>query len=342
MVTATSPAALLAQRGNDYRKHVDAFEAGTGLPWHAPTPPTFGGSSLSVVVPVFDSVHSIATVLDSLAAQAVGVPVQVIVVDDMSSDGSTEIVAAHPVVDRALRLSRRSGAAAARNVGIALAEGDTLVFLDADVVPQPHVLADFAARAADDLVLLGFREPIPYRGARHGRACLPARQPRLSGDHRVRWRAPVGTVAVHSGRVYTRPEVVWPLDSSADFAALGFGADRHGWDLPLMVVSALMAAPRHAVRAIGGFAADFGLGWGSEDAHLGARLIAAGCLVAPLRQALSFHIDPVDPRAAWAEKAVTASARTAQCRAMLAEPEGTVTDDGRTAELIAAAQWLRR
>lgn len=340
-MTATSPAALLTLRGNDYRKHVDAFEARTGLPWHAPTPPTFGGSSLSVVVPAFDSAHSLATVLDSLAAQALSVPIEVIVVDDLSGDGSTEIVATHPAVHRALRLNRRSGAAAARNVGLALAEGDTVVFLDADVVPQPHVLADFAARAADDLVLLGFREAIPYRPARHGRACLPARAPQLSGDHRVRWRAPVGSAAVHSGRVYTRPEVVWPLDSSGDFAELGFGSDRHGWDLPLMVVSALMAAPRRVVRAVGGFDGGFGLGWGSEDTHLGARLIAAGCLVAPLRQALAFHVDPADPGAAWAQKAATAAGRTARCRAMLAEPF-RVVDDGRTAELIATAQWLRR
>ncbi|GIE87085.1 glycosyltransferase family 2 protein [Actinoplanes regularis] len=331
----------LASRGNDHRPRQRAFQERTGLPWHAPTPAATGGSPLSVIIPAYDRAYSLPTVLDALAAQAVDVPVEVIVVDDRSGDGTDEIAAGHPVVDRAVRLAERSGAAAARNVGVALARSETLVFLDADVVPLPHVLADFAARAADDLVLLGFREPVGHRPAPHGRADLPPRPPRLIADHRVRWRASVGYPAVHSGRVYARPEVAWPLDSSADLAELGFGAEREGWDLPLMVVTALMAASRRRVSAVGGFGTAFGLGWGSEDTYLGARLIASGCLVVPLRQALAFHIDPPDPAADWAEKLVTARERAVRGRGLLAaagDPAGT---DARVAELLAGAQRLR-
>jgi GT2 family glycosyltransferase len=341
VVTTTTPADLLAARGNDHRPRQRAFRERTGLPWHAPTPAATGGSSLSVIIPAYDRAYSLPTVLDALAAQAVDVPVEVIVVDDRSGDGTDEIAAEHPVVDRAVRLAERSGAAAARNVGIALAQGETLVFLDADVVPLPHVLADFAARAADDLVLLGFREPVRYRSAPHGRAALPPRPPQLIGDHRVRWRAPVGSPAVHSGDVYTRPVVSWPLDSSADLAELGCGADRAGWDLRLMVVTALMAASRRRVCAVGGFGTAFGLGWGSEDAYLGAQLIASGCLVVPLRQALAFHIDPPDPAADWAEKEVTARERAIRGRELLAVAGDPAHTGVRAAELLAGAQRLR-
>jgi len=294
-----------------------------------------------VVIPAYDRAYSLPTVLDALAAQAVDVPVEVIVVDDRSGDGTDEIAAEHPVVDRAVRLAERSGAAAARNVGVALARAETLVFLDADVVPLPHVLADFAARAADDLVLLGFREPVGYRPATHGRAALPPRPPRLVGDHRVRWRAPVGYPAVHSGEVHSSPVVSWPLDDSADLAELGFGADRAGWDLPLMVVTALMAASRRRVCAVGGFGTAFGLGWGWEDTYLGARLIASGCLVVPLRQALAFHIDPPDPAAEWAEKLATARERAIRGRELLASSSDPADTGVRVAALLAGAQELR-
>jgi GT2 family glycosyltransferase len=306
-------------RGNDHRPRQHAFRERTGLPWHAPTPAATGGSSISVIIPAYDRAYSLPTVLDALAAQAVDVPVEVIVVDDCSGDDTAGIAAEHPAVDRVERLAGRSGAAAARNAGIALARHDTLVFLDADVVPLPHVLADFAARAADDLVLLGFREPVAYRPAPHGRAVVPRRLPRLDADHRVRWRAPVGSPAVHSGRSYDRPLVSWPLDSSADLAELGPGDDREGWDLPLMVVTALMAASRRRVRAVGGFGTGFGLGWGSEDTYLGARLIDSGALVVPLRQALAFHIDPPDPAADWAEKLATARDRAVLGRRLAAD-----------------------
>ncbi len=340
-----SVADILAGRDNDYRRYVTAFEERTGLPWHAPTPPTLGGSSTSVVVPAHNAAYCLPTALDALAAQATSAWTEVIVVDDASGDATPEIAAGHPAVTHAVRLCRRAGAGAARDVGVRLAAGDTIVFMDADMVPQPHVLADFAARAADDLVLLGFRHEVGYHPVAHGRARVPAGEPNLLKDHRVRWRAPVGMPAIHSGRVYAEPAVIWPLDRTGDLLDLGFATAHHGFDLPFMVITALMAAPRRAIESVGGFDAGFDAeGWGGEDTHLGALLIAAGCRVAPLRQARAFHIDPPDPAAVRAGKFATARERAVRCRELLARPAGSRTaaaSERLTDELLAGAQRLR-
>lgn len=345
MVATASLAQVIAERDNDYRPWVTEFETRTGLPWHAPTPPTTGGASVSVVVPAHNAAYCLPTALDALAAQATSAPCEVIVVDDASDDPTPVIAADHPAVTVAVRLPRRSGAGAARNVGVRLAAGAVVVFMDADMVPRPHVLADFSARAADGLVLLGFRHGVAYRPARHGRVRLPNGEPSLLRDHRVRWRVPVGTPALPDGRVHDTPVVMWPLDRTRDFLDLGFAATYQGWDLPFMMVTSLMAVTRRAVLDAGGFAVDFDAnGWGGEDTHLGARLIAAGCRVAPLRQALAFHIDPPDPHGASARKMATALDRAALCRRLLdapAAPEAHRDGVRLLDELMAGVERLR-
>ena len=110
---------------------------------HADTAPV----SISVVVPAYNARRFIARALDSALAQDVA-GMEVIVVDDGSSDGTRELVASYAEV-RLLRHERRMGAAAARNTGIAAACGDYVAFLDADDEWLPgklkHQLAVIAA-----------------------------------------------------------------------------------------------------------------------------------------------------------------------------------------------------
>jgi GT2 family glycosyltransferase len=64
---------------------------------------------------------------------------EVIVVDDASRDGSTEIVSGFPC--RQIRLPCRRGAAGARNAGAAQARGELLFFTDADCLLRADTLA---------------------------------------------------------------------------------------------------------------------------------------------------------------------------------------------------------
>lgn len=102
---------------------------------------------VSVVIPCFNAERYIAATLRSVLAQH-GVQLEVIVVDDGSTDGSVAVVEREfPQV----RLIRRpnSGVAAARNAGIAAARADWIAFCDADDIWLPgKLMAQFDAMAA--------------------------------------------------------------------------------------------------------------------------------------------------------------------------------------------------
>ncbi|MDM8564116.1 glycosyltransferase [Candidatus Halobeggiatoa sp. HSG11] len=93
--------------------------------------------NFSVIIPLYNKVKSIKAALDSVLAQT-ETSFEIIVVDDGSSDGSSDIVAAIP----SIRLIRQSnaGVSAARNRGIAEAQSDYLAFLDADDYWKPDFL----------------------------------------------------------------------------------------------------------------------------------------------------------------------------------------------------------
>ena len=341
-----SLADALAARDNDYLDLVAEFCDRTELGWHEPTPPTAAaGTRLSVVIPAHNNAYSLVPVLDALTVQETSGTVQIIVVDDASTDDTPAIIAKHPAVDIGYRISQQVGAGAARNVGTHLAQANTVVYVDADMVLTGHVLADIGARAHPALVLVGFRHNVRFRDASCARMAIPVDEPDLADDHRVCWPAPVGVPTFYSGQVYEQPFTGHPLDHTHEFLDLGNGAIYHDWDLPRMVITSLVAVPRAAVIDVGGFDACFDAdGWGAEDIHLGAALIAAGCKVVPLRQARGFHLDPPDAKAQWEVKFATAARRVARYRRLLTQPApsgraGELT--ARAGELIARADRLR-
>jgi GT2 family glycosyltransferase len=323
---------LLRCRDNDYTAAVASFERETGRPWHQPSDHALRPRrTLSVVIPARDCAYSIGPVLDALAASTVAGGFETVVVDDCSSDGTGALAANHPIRARVVRTYKRKGAGAARNIGTALAGGETVLYLDADMVVPLHVVNDLAARATDELVLVGFRHNVPFQ--RDG--ALPDGLPDIERDHRVHWKAGPGRL-LYSGIDLDRSIEGRPLDHTHDFVHLGERRWYHDWDLPRVVVTAMAAAPRHAVIAAGGFEPEFSAGWGVEDTHLGAKLIAAGLKVVPVRQAAGFHIDPPDAPDVWRRKLAVWPRNLNLYRRLLAEP----LPSGRAecfAEAVAAA-----
>jgi hypothetical protein len=94
---------------------------------------------VSVVVPLYNKVSHVTRCLNSIACQTF-TDFEVIIVDDGSTDGSAEIL--KNFEDRRFRLISQpnAGPGAARNRGVADAQGEMLAFLDADDEWLPEYL----------------------------------------------------------------------------------------------------------------------------------------------------------------------------------------------------------
>jgi glycosyltransferase involved in cell wall biosynthesis len=102
---------------------------------------------VTVVIPARNEAGSITEVIRTVQAQAVtGVNLEIIVVDDGSQDDTARVARAAGARVSELGLTREGGnPARARNLGAAMAQGDPIVFLDADCTPDPDWLARLLA-----------------------------------------------------------------------------------------------------------------------------------------------------------------------------------------------------
>ncbi|MEO8176322.1 MAG: glycosyltransferase family 2 protein [Sphingomicrobium sp.] len=99
---------------------------------------------VSIITPYRDAEQFLAEAIDSVLAQTVDCW-ELLLVDNRSSDGGAMIAASFAKRDPRIRLlatagSERTGAAAARNVGLAAATGEFVAFLDADDLLVPDKL----------------------------------------------------------------------------------------------------------------------------------------------------------------------------------------------------------
>ncbi len=86
--------------------------------------------TISVIVPAYNAAAYLEISLSRLAVSSEA-PLECIVVDDGSTDGSAEV--ARRFGTKVLSTGGRAGPARARNIGAQAAQGDILFFLDSDV-----------------------------------------------------------------------------------------------------------------------------------------------------------------------------------------------------------------
>lgn len=99
---------------------------------------------ISVVIPVLNGAELLDEVLSAVTAQVIDEPFEVLVIDSGSTDGSLEIVAAHPGV-RLIEIEKSEfGHGRTRNLGVQETSGELIAFLTQDATPaSEHWLAEY-------------------------------------------------------------------------------------------------------------------------------------------------------------------------------------------------------
>lgn len=117
---------------------------------------------VSVVIPVYNAEKHLAQCVESLLCQTLD-DIEIICVDDGSKDSSPKIISEYCEKDCRVRLIRQenAGAGDARNNGMKYANGEYIIFLDADDFFEPSMFYDMYSKAAAedaDICLCGGRK----------------------------------------------------------------------------------------------------------------------------------------------------------------------------------------
>lgn len=196
-------------------------------------------ATVSVIIPCHNAAPFVGEAIESVLDQQ-WPHVDLVVVDDASTDGSWEVIQRYAGRIQAVRLPENRGAAHARNHGAALARGRWMLFLDADDLLSRDALrwlAEAAARAPGALVRCGWRYLVEEEDGWMPRDPRPFTP---SGDALRDWLA---------GGFVPTCALLWPR---ALFDAIG------GWDETLTlnddgdIAMRALAAGARLVRAEGG------------------------------------------------------------------------------------------
>jgi GT2 family glycosyltransferase len=208
----------------------------------------------SVIIPVWNGADDLPACLDALLAQT-GVDFEVIVVDNASTDGSADLVAARYPHVRLLRQEINLGFGGGCNAGLAQAQADVLVLLNQDTEVRPGWLAALVDALAADTTI----------GIVGSKALYPG-----------------GTIQHAGGQV----------DIQGNGSHLGHRQPDHGqFDQHAevdYVTGASLALRRDLYTAIDGFDEGFGLAY-CEDVDLCLRARAAGWRVVYVPDSVLTH-----------------------------------------------------
>lgn len=106
-------------------------------------PPDFAGPPVTAVVPAYNEEKVIARALDAVCRSRYANLIEIIVVDDGSTDRTADVVAAMAARDNRIRLVRQpnSGKPLALNNAFTRAQGEIIITLDADTILSPSAIS---------------------------------------------------------------------------------------------------------------------------------------------------------------------------------------------------------
>lgn len=196
---------------------------------------------VSIIIPVFNNVAYVEKCIRSVTTQTYR-ELEIIVVDDGSSDGSTEILKRFAEDDPRILLLRQenSGVSAARNRGLELASGRYLTFVDGDdYISRDYVekLVHCARRHDAEMVICGLNYV-----DEHGkilRTLIPGEYVRFKKEE---WTFRISAVCSH---LYERR--LW------DDHGIRFQPGERGEDMPISLFFSAVCAKIATLSAAGYF-----------------------------------------------------------------------------------------
>ena len=116
---------------------------------------------VSIVVPVYNAKNYIKRCIESLVCQTYH-NLEIILVDDGSSDGSEKICDEYAKEDDRIKVihKKNSGVSDSRNAGIEAADGDYILFVDSDDYINENTVEDNLKTAIEknaDIVIFCFK-----------------------------------------------------------------------------------------------------------------------------------------------------------------------------------------
>ena len=163
---------------------------------------------ISIIVPIYNAEPYLEACTTSLLQQG---EVQVILVDDGSTDGSLALAGELAAQDSRIAVSTQAhaGQSAARNLGLAHATGEYIAFVDADDCLAPDWCArHMAAIDGADYVQSGYRR---VRGAEAGKKQTPRHRYQFTSPcMRLYRREAIEGMRFEEGMIYE--DVIWSVD----------------------------------------------------------------------------------------------------------------------------------
>lgn len=272
---------------------------------------------VSVVLPAHNCRELLRLCLAGFATQTYPhTRFEVVVVDDASTDGTAAMARDQslPYPCKVLELPDNRGPATARNRGLAAADGELIIFCDADTVAPPEFIARHAElqAAGEPLLVSGAAQWLPLYTCLHPRMSpgfaeavrkLAGMHPWIAERLPQEWEkidhplplARVGDIlAGRTGAFHVPP--TWPGFMHAVVTALGERLDAFptGW---MACIGRNISLPRDVVRAAGGFDPEF-QGYGQQDWEFGYRLQRSGVGILCTERVANYHQEhPVRCRA---------------------------------------------
>lgn len=137
---------------------------------------------ISVIVPVYNTVDYLERCVKSIRRQTWR-NLEIILVDDGSTDNSGALAEKMAMEDKRVRVFHKAngGSSSARNLGISVAKGDYIGFVDSDDYIEPEMYERLLAVALSEQLLMVqiSRDEIDEQGNRMADVCVPPEQAEL-------------------------------------------------------------------------------------------------------------------------------------------------------------------